>query len=332
MGYNVNFIAPMIMNEDANEYFSIRLAKPSKVPDNRNLIRWMYSTRSFDYFVPYLKIPKDKIGRVVIFDGWRLEPWDFVFLNAKFKGAKIINILHPPVVFIDKIPIRFFSPLYKRSIWGSLNTRIHEYFLKNGYTSYYLPNGISFPDKNRIVRNPDEFLIFFGRIEPSKAPHLAIKLARILGIPLKIYGRIFNGSYFEKEIKPYLDSVNVIFCGEVPYTELFKNLRMAKGTVYFSETYDPLPTVLLESISFGVPVIGYNSHTLSGFHDIIRNGMNGIIVRPSEISSGFSSDKLSSVLGSLDRDFIYTSAQEKWSWEAIVKKHYKELLEKLMMK
>ncbi|MEM0136022.1 MAG: glycosyltransferase [Thermoplasmatales archaeon] len=321
-GYEVNFIAPISSETDQDNLQSIRLARPSKVPDSRNIIRWMYSTRSFDYFMPYLNIPKDKIGKIVFLDGWRLEPWDFLLLNYKFKHSYIINILHPPVIFIDRVPVRTLSFLYKRSIWGALNLRIHEYFLQKGYISYYLPNGVNIPDKNRIIRNPDEFLIFFGRIEPSKAPHLAIQLARNLGIPLKIFGRIHDYNYFVSKIKPYLDTQNIMFCGEVPYVELFESLRNAKGTVYFSDAYDPFPSVLLESISYGVPVIGYGAHPLSGFHDVIKDKVNGVVVKSGEILLPFLKRRLLDDLDVINRFSVYDWAQKNWSWNNIMKRYY----------
>ncbi|MEM0135152.1 MAG: glycosyltransferase, partial [Thermoplasmatales archaeon] len=327
-GYRVNFIAPISSRNDQVNLQSIRLARPSKVPDNRNIIRWMFSTRSFDYFMPYLNIPKDKIGKIVFLDGWRLEPWDFFSLNHKLRHSYIINILHPPVIFIDRFAIRSLSFLYKSSNWGALNLRIHEYFLQKGYTSYYLPNGINIPDKNRIIRNSDEFLIFFGRIEPSKAPHLAIKLARNLGIPLKIYGRIHDYEYFVSKIKPYLDTQNIMFYGEVSYVELFESLRNAKGTVYFSDAYDPLPTVLLESISYGVPVIGYGAHPLSGFHDVIKGKVNGVLVKSADITSSFSKRRLLDDLDLINRLSVYDWAQKNWSWNNIIKTYYVPFLDK----
>lgn len=329
-GYEVNFIAPLRVNDNEKNHQAISLVEPSRVPDKRNKIRFMYSTRSFDYFMPYLQIPQNKIGKVVFFDGWRLEPWDFFPLRMKFRGSKVINILHPPVIFIDRIPIRFLSPLYKRSTWGALNSRINEYFLIHGYKSVYLPNGINIPEKDKVISNPDEFLISFGRIEPAKAPHLAIKLARSLEIPLKIFGRIIDHNYFESKIKPHIDSVNIIFCGEVSYAELFENLRRAKATVYFSDTYDPLPTVLLESISFGVPVIGYGANPLSGFHDIIGNGINGILINPDDMTLKIPGSKLLKTLDNIDRYSIYTSTRKKWSWESIIREHYCRLLEGLL--
>ncbi len=329
-GYKVNFIAPMAVNSIIDTY-SIRQVRPSTVPDNRNLIRWMYSTRSFDYFTPYMKVPKEKTGKLIFFDGWRLEPWNFLPLQMKFRYSKVINILHPPVIFIDRLPVRIFAPLYKRSIWGALNSRIHKHYLDKGYNSIYLPNGIDIPAKGFIENNSDEFLIFFGRIEPSKAPHLAIKLARKLEIPLKIYGRIYDSKYYKSMIQPYLDPGKIIFCGEVSYEELFKNLKRARATVYFSSSYDPLPTVLLESISFGVPVIGYAENSLSGFHDVIIDRMNGLLIKPTDIDSNLLPSKFINILDGINRTDVYTRTKETWSWENIITQHYKQVIDEFLM-
>ena len=180
MGYRVNFIAPI--GETLNERYklhSIKKIRGDSVPNNRTKLHWLYSTGSFHYFSPYMKIPDDEIGKIVIFDGWRLEPWDFIPLALKFHNSTVINILHPPVVFVDKTPIKIFKSLYKRSIWGALNTKICAYMTTLGYNVQYLPNGINIPNSQLVTKEPEDFFIFFGRIEPVKGPHLAIILSKI---------------------------------------------------------------------------------------------------------------------------------------------------------
>ena len=49
-----------------------------------------------------------------------------------------------------------------------------------------------------------ERIVWFGRIVPEKAPHLAVEVARRLGRPLTIAGRIGDRDYAEKSLGPLL--------------------------------------------------------------------------------------------------------------------------------
>lgn len=323
IGYNVNFIAPIESKlEEGYNYYSINKIRVDSVPNNRTKLHWMYSTGSFSYFSPYMKIPEDEIGKIVMFDGWRLEPWDFIPLTIKFHGSTVINILHPPVVFVDKTPIKMFQLLYKRSMWGALNTRIYKYMAKLGYNVQYLPSGITTPSEKMIVRDPENFFIFFGRIEPVKAPHLAIMLSKATKKPLRIFGRIYDRVYFDDMIKPYIDGEQIKFFGEVPYNVLFDNLRRASATFYFSQSYDPFPSVLLESLSYGVPVIGDSLSPLSGFHDLIVPKLNGNIVKFNKESLKLTYNENSDIFSNLDRTLIYKDTSLRWSWINVIKKFY----------
>ena len=330
IGYNANFIAPIESKlEGEYSYYSIKRIRVDSVPNNRTKLHWMYSTGSFNYFNPYIKIPEDEIGKIVIFDGWRLEPWDFIPLSIKFHRSTVINILHPPVVFVDKIPIKMFQLLYKRAKWGALNTRICKYMAKVGYNVLYLPNGITMPDEKMIVREPENFFIFFGRIEPVKAPHLAIMLSKATKKPLRIFGKIYDRVYFDEMIKPYIDGKQIKFFGEVPYDVLFDNLRRASATFYFSYSYDPFPTVLLESLSYGVPIIGDSLSPLSGFHDLIVQKLNGYIVKFNNESHSLAYNEHSDIFSNFDRKLIYKDTLLKWSWRNVVKKFYDPFLSNL---
>src|SRR5262249_19233310 len=56
-------------------------------------------------------------------------------------------------------------------------------------------------------------LVFLGRIEEIKGPHLAIELARRSNLPLVIAGNVPNGQqgFFETKIKPHLDGSQVVY-------------------------------------------------------------------------------------------------------------------------
>jgi glycosyltransferase involved in cell wall biosynthesis len=58
------------------------------------------------------------------------------------------------------------------------------------------------------------YLAFLGRISPEKGVEPAIRIARALGIPLKIAAKV-DEEYFRIRIKPLLDGAGVEFVVEI---------------------------------------------------------------------------------------------------------------------
>jgi glycosyltransferase involved in cell wall biosynthesis len=64
---------------------------------------------------------------------------------------------------------------------------------------------------------PEDYVVFVGRICPEKRPDRAIEIAKTVGLPLKVAAKVdkVDQPYFESEIKPLLDDSLVEFVGEV---------------------------------------------------------------------------------------------------------------------
>lgn len=317
MGLKVNLISPMrdeiSLSLPVSRIKKINLKTP---PNKSSPLAFLLTSRSLSYFLPYLKLERHMYGEVVINDGLRLDPWDFLLISHKLRYAKVINILHSPGPSFGSVKMRFLSPIYKRGIYGALSKNMCKYLSSLGYIVHYFPNGIDIPNESEVNIYPQDYFISMGRIEPSKGVHLAIRLARKLKRKLIILGKIYDSGYFVQKVKPYLDSSSVTFLGQVDYQTLFKLLSNAAALLYFGERYDPLPTVLLESISYGVPVIGWNPSEMSGLYDIIRNEVNGIILN--ENSEHIDVERK---LDEIDRREVYQNAKESWSWEAVLNKY-----------
>ena len=326
-GYNVIFVAPTNGDNIGVPIFRIKKLEIDKIAAKVSKVKWLFNTKSFTYFRPYLDIPEDVIGEFTILDGVRIDPWDFLVMKNKFKKSKIINVMHFPGPLFNSIYIKPLAFIYKSSIWGALSRGMYAFMKKLGYKTIYYPNGVDMPEKNCIETDPERYLLFFGRIEEFKAPHLAISISKKTGIPLKICGRIYDYDYFNKYIKPFIDGKNIEYLGEIPNKKLFGLLKKALAVTYFGEHYDPQPTVLMESISYGVPVIGFNLSPLSGFHDIIRNGENGIV-----ISKNLDTNNIENTLSKFDRMDIYNKTKLNWSWSSVINRYYKLGFEEILSK
>ena len=69
----------------------------------------------------------------------------------------------------------------------------------------------------RYYSRPGNYLAFVGRISPEKRPDIAIAVAKMAGIPLKIAAKVDANekAYYEEKIKPLLDDPLIEFLGEV---------------------------------------------------------------------------------------------------------------------
>ncbi len=132
--------------------------------------------------------------------------------------------------------------------------------------------------------NPDgsdrTYLAFLGRICPEKGVDKAIRIARAVGIPLRIAAKVdkVDVEYFEQVIKPMLadgpqGSVELI--GEINDGQKAGFLSGARGLLMPIDWPEPFGLVMIEAIACGTPVIAFNRGSVP---EVIEDGLTGLIV------------------------------------------------------
>lgn len=124
---------------------------------------------------------------------------------------------------------------------------------------------------------PDDYLVFLGRLSPDKAPHLAIEVARRAGVPLKIAAKLdpYDREYFEEKVKGGLENPLVEFLGEVNDKEKRELLRGAIGLILPIQWPEPFGLVMTEAFACGTPVIAFRNGSVP---EIVRHGQTGFVV------------------------------------------------------
>ncbi len=121
---------------------------------------------------------------------------------------------------------------------------------------------------------PGKYLVFVGRISPEKRPDIAIAVAKLAGIPLKIAAKVDpkDQKYFEREIEPLLDDPLIEFLGTVD--EQAKRLLMRDALALLSpiDWPEPFGMVFIESLACGTPIL---TRPLGSAPELLRDGVTG---------------------------------------------------------
>jgi len=150
-------------------------------------------------------------------------------------------------------------------------------FFKNS-KRVMLRNPVSVEESDRATRHSYNHLrfLYLGQIEEHKGviflvdTFLEICRDNDFEAELHIAG---DGSQF-KRLKDISDGYdNIIFHGKVDRIELPKLFEQTSMTIVPSLCYENSPTVIFESLSFGVPVL---ASRVEGIAELIKEGENGI--------------------------------------------------------
>ena len=119
-------------------------------------------------------------------------------------------------------------------------------------------------------------LIFLGRIHPDKGVHLAIEVAKLIGMRLIIAGIIQDENYFRKQVKPHLDDHNIVYIGPVNVAGKNELLAGARALLHLNTIPERFGLVLVEANAAGVPVIAMD---LGSCREVIKDNQTGFLVK-----------------------------------------------------
>lgn len=186
-----------------------------------------------------------------------------------------------------------------------------------------IPNGVRIPSGwNQGAR--EGFALAMGRICPEKGFHLALDAAAAAGMPLLLAGEVFpyeeHITYFEREIKPRLDS-NRWFIGTASLAEKQKLLAQARCLLITSTVPETSSLVAMEALASGTPVVAF---PVGAIPEIIANGQTGFLVNDTaEMSQALQA------VDSLDRAACRAHAETEFSADRMGRR-YLELYDRLI--
>ncbi len=284
-------------------------------------VSWVLSPKTYFQLLAYLSVDLADVD-LVINDGVPLDPLNTYLVAQRFGLKRTLNVLHGNLS-LDSVWQQSSNALSRGLVYGAQNTNLCREMSSRGYFVYYSPTGAFFPPESEVTESPERRLIHLGRISPFKGTHLAIELAARLGRKLLIVGPVGDAGYFRRSVQPMLgDSVE--YRGELDRADLVDLLRTSEGLLFTSTGNDSQGLVLLEALSFGLPIIATRPGTYSGLFDILIEGQNGALVdltRP-DMSSA------EAVLNANRRE-IRAAAAKLWDWRSVIANHYNPIFEQL---
>ena len=124
--------------------------------------------------------------------------------------------------------------------------------------------------------------LFAGRLSPEKGAAEAIEIARAAGLPIDVYGDVYDVGYSREQIDPRADWPGVTVHEAVPRTSLWEAMVRAAVVLCPSRWDEPFGLAAAEAQACGTPVVAFRRGALG---EVIVDGVTGFLVPPDDIQA-----------------------------------------------
>ncbi|MEW6267801.1 MAG: glycosyltransferase family 4 protein [Thermodesulfobacteriota bacterium] len=120
------------------------------------------------------------------------------------------------------------------------------------------------------------YLAFLGRMSPEKRPDAAIRIARRVGMPLRMAAKVDDADkeFFDAVVRPLLDTSLIEFVGEIDDAHKEQFLGEARALVMPIDWPEPFGIVMIEALACGTPVV---ARVCGSVPEIIDDGVTGFV-------------------------------------------------------
>jgi len=122
--------------------------------------------------------------------------------------------------------------------------------------------------------------LFAGRLSPEKGAAEAIDIARAAGVPIGVYGDVYDAEYSREQIDPRRSWPGVTVHQGVPRTSLWEAMARAAVVLCPARWDEPFGVAAAEAQACGTPVVAFGR---GGLGEVIMNGVTGFLVPPDDV-------------------------------------------------
>ena len=124
--------------------------------------------------------------------------------------------------------------------------------------------------------------LFAGRLSPEKGAAEAIDIARAAGMPINVYGDVYDAEYSREQIGPRRAWPDVTVHQGIPRTSLWEAMTRAAVVLYPARWDEPFGLAAAEAQACGTPVVAFRR---GGLGEVIVNDVTGFLVPPDDIQA-----------------------------------------------
>jgi glycosyltransferase involved in cell wall biosynthesis len=217
--------------------------------------------------------------------------WEALHISELFDHADEFDIIHNHFDFLPLTYSGLTNTPVITTIHGFSSVGILPVYKKyNGSTFYVsISNADRSPELDYIKTiyhgidlqqfdfqaEPDDYLLFFGRIHPDKGAKEAIEIAKACNKPLIIAGIIQDEDYYKEFVEPCLDNHQVVYIGSIGPVQRSMVLGKALALLHPIHFDEPFGLSVIEAMACGTPIIAFKRGSMP---ELIEHGKNGYLV------------------------------------------------------
>jgi len=208
------------------------------------------------------------------------DQFDLIHNNFDFLPLSYSRLIKTPML----TTIHGFSSPKIIPVYKKYNNSVYYASISNSDRSPELDyiatvyNGIN---TNDFIFNPepDDYLLYFGRIHPHKGTYESIQIAKKTKRKLIISGLIQDQEYFENKVKPLINNDDIVYVGNSGPDERNQLLGNAYALLHPVSFDEPFGLSVIEAMMCGTPVIAYKRGSMP---ELIMDGKTGFLVHTTE--------------------------------------------------